>query len=229
MKHNSKEMEVKTINPILVNPQDPNVNGYVGSSSVNIDLQGQSQDVNVGDFVVKGSNPVFVGNQEASRNEFIYSEPVMLGDETLTPNDEYLYSNLTAEERQGRKQERKISREAARKVAREKANQTAPGKGEPTAAEQDAKAKEGKFWNVLKGGFESFKTSPSGQIILDSATNYLSNKLGGNSFSQPGGDVAAPPADEPKAEPMSKTTKYVLIGGGVLLVGVILYNVLSKK
>ncbi len=222
-------MEVKTINPILVNPQDPNVNGYVGSSSVNIDLQGQSQDVNVGDFVVKGSNPVFVGNQEASRNEFIYSEPVMLGDETLTPNDEYLYSNLTAEERQGRKQERKISREAARKVAREKANQTAPGKGEPTAAEQDAKAKEGKFWNVLKGGFESFKTSPSGQIILDSATNYLSNKLGGNSFSQPGGDVAAPPADEPKAEPMSKTTKYVLIGGGVLLVGVILYNVLSKK
>ena len=214
-------MEVKTINPILVNPQDPNVNGYVGSSSVNIDLQGQSQDVNVGDFVVKGSNPVFVGNQEASRNEFLYSEPVMLGDETLTPNDEYLYSNLTAEERQARRQERKISRATA--------NKTSPGKGEPTKEEQDAKAKEGKFWNVLKGGWESFTKSPSGQVILDSATNYISNRLGGNSFSQPGGDVPAPPADEPKAEPMSKTTKYVLIGGGVLLVGVILYNVLSKK
>lgn len=224
-------MEVKTINPILVNPQNPNVNGYVGSSSINIDLQGQSQDVNVGDFVVKGSNPVFVGNQEASRNEFLYSEPVMLGDETLTPNDEYLYSNLTAEERQARKQERRISREAARKVAREKANQTTPGNGEPPAAEQDAKAKEGKFWNVLKGGFESFKTSPSGQIILDSATNYLSNKLGGNSFSQGGGVVDDTPAgdDKTKNEPMSKTTKYVLIGGGVLLVGIIAYSVLSKK
>jgi hypothetical protein len=228
-KHNSKEMEVKTNNPILLNPEDPNVNGYVGSSSVNIDLQGQSQDVNVGDFVVKGTNPVFVGNQEASRNEFLYSEPVMLGDETLTPNDEYLYSNAGGDERKANRDQRRINREAARKVARAKANETSPGKGEPSAAEQDAKAKEGKFWNVLKGGWEGFTKSPSGQVILDSATNYLSNRLGGNSFSQPGGDVAAPPADEPKAEPMSKTTKYVLIGGGVLLVGIILYNVLSKK
>ncbi len=32
-------MEVKTINPVLVNPQDPNVNGYVGSNVVNIDLR----------------------------------------------------------------------------------------------------------------------------------------------------------------------------------------------
>lgn len=216
-------MEVKTINPILLNPEDPNVNGYVGSSTVNIDLQGQSQDVNVGDFVVKGTNPVFVGNQEASRNEFLYSEPVMYGDETLTPNDEYLYSNLTAEERKARKQERRISRATA--------NKTSPGKGEPSAAEQDAKAKEGKFWNVLKGGWEGFTKSPSGQVILDSATNYISNKLGGNSFSQPGaeGDGSTPPAGPPADEPMSKTTKYALIGGGVLLVGIILYSVLSKK
>lgn len=219
-------MEVKTINPILVNPQDPNVNGYVGSSTVNIDLEGQSQDVNVGDFVVKGTNPVFVGNEEASRNEFLYSEPVMLGDETLTPNDEFLYSNASGKG----KEERRINREARRKAAREKANTTTPGNGEPSAAEQDKKAKEGKFWNVLKGGWDSFTKSPSGQVILDSATNYISNKLGGNSFSQPGGDFSAPPAsDEPKSQPMSKTTKYVLIGGGVLLVGVILYNVLSKK
>jgi hypothetical protein len=219
-------MEVKTINPILLNPEDPNVNGYVGSSSVNIDLQGQSQDVNVGDFVVKGTNPVFVGNQEASRNEFLYSEPVMYGDETLTPNDEYLYSNLTAEERRAKRQDRKVN-----SAAKQKANQSSPGKGEPSAAEQDAKAKEGKFWNVLKGGWEGFTKSPSGQIIVDSATNYLSNRLGGNSFSQPGseGDGSTPPATPPADEPMSKTTKYVLIGGGVLLVGIILYNVLSKK
>jgi len=229
-KHNSKEMEVKTINPILLNPEDPNVNGYVGSSSVNIDLQGQSQDVNVGDFVVKGTNPVFVGNQEASRNEFLYSEPVMFGDETLTPMDDFLYSNAGGDERKANRDQRKINREAARKVSRAKANETSPGKGEPSAADQDAKAKEGKFWNVLKGGWDSFSKSSSGQVILDSATNYLSNKLGGNSFSQPGtegGDV--PPSAPPADEPMSKTTKYALIGGGVLLVGIILYSVLSKK
>jgi hypothetical protein len=97
-------MEVKTINPVLVNPQDPNVNGYVGSNVVNVDLQGDSQDINVGDFVVKGTNPVFVNDKEASRNEFLFAEPVMLGNATLTPNDEYMYSNLTAEERRARKQ-----------------------------------------------------------------------------------------------------------------------------
>jgi hypothetical protein len=215
-------MEVKTINPVLVNPQDPNVNGYVGSNVVNVDLQGDSQDINVGDFVVKGTNPVFVNDKEASRNEFLFAEPVMLGNATLTPNDEYMYSNLTAEERRARKQERRISRATA--------NKTSPGKGEPTAEEQDKKAKEGKFWNVLKGGWEGFSKSQSGQIILDSATNYISNKLGGNlGAEQGGGGVDDTPPAPPADEPMSKTTKYALIGGGVLLVGIILYSVLSKK
>jgi hypothetical protein len=219
-------MEIKTINPVLVNPEDANVNGYVGNNVVNLDLRGESQDINLGDFVVKGTNPVFVGNQEASRNEFLYSEPVMLGDETLTPNDEFLYSNASGKDKRA---ERRINREAQRK-AREKANETTPGNGEPSAAEQDAKAKEGKFWNVLKGGWSNFTKSSSGQVILDSATNYISNKLGGNSFSQPGSEPVAtndPSKDEPK--PMSATTKYILIGGGVLVVGIILYNVLSKK
>ncbi len=154
----------------------------------------------------------------------------MFGDDTLTPNDEYLYSNLTAEERQAKRQDRRMSREQARKVARAKANETSPGKGEPSASEQDAKAKEGKFWNVLKGGWESFSKSTSGQIILDSATNYISNKLGGNlGVEQGGGGVDDTPPAPPADEPMSKTTKYALIGGGVLLVGIILYSVLSKK
>lgn len=216
-------MEIKTINPVLVNPQDPNVNGYVGSNVVNVDLQGDSQDINVGDFVVKGTNPVFVNDKEASRNEFLFAEPVMLGNETLTPNDEYMYSNLTAEERRARKQERRISRANA--------NKTSPGNGEPTKEEQDSKAKEGKFWNVLKGGWDSFSKSSSGQIILDSATNYIANKFGGNTGAEQGGGGGAddtPPAP-PADEPMSKTTKYALIGGGVLLVGIILYSVLSKK
>ena len=213
-------MEVKTINPILVNPEDANVNGYLGGKLVNVDLKGKAQDVNLGDFVVKGTNPVFIGDKEASRNEFLFAEPIEVDGETLTPMDEWLYSNLTGEER--RKQR------ADRKAAREKANTTTPGNGEPSAAEQDAKAKEGKFWNVLKGGWDSFSKSSSGQIILDSATNYIANKFGGNTGGQPGPETT-PPAPAPTDEPMSQTTKIALIGGGVLLVGIILYNVLSKK
>lgn len=214
-------MEVKTINPILVDPTDANVNGYLNNSVVNIDLKGQAQDVNVGDFVVKGTNPVFVGDTEASRNEFLYSEPVELDGETLTPNDEFLYSNVTGEERRKRREERR--------AARAKANQTTPGNGEPSAAEQDAKAKEGKFWNVLKGGWESFSKSSSGQIILDSATNYISNKLGGTAYSQPSGEAPIEPKKEDEATPMSATTKYVLIGAGVLLLGIVVYSLTKKK
>lgn len=215
-------MEVKTINPILVDPTDANVNGYLNNSVVNIDLKGQAQDVNVGDFVVKGTNPVFVGDTEASRNEFLFAEPVELDGETLTPNDEFLYSNVTG------KEQRRIEREMRRK-AREKANQTTPGNGEPPASEQDAKAKEGKFWNVLKGGWESFSKSSSGQIILDSATNYISNKLGGTAYSQPGGEAPVEPKKEDEATPMSATTKYVLIGAGVLLLGIVVYSLTKKK
>lgn len=222
-------MEVKTINPILVDPTDTNVNGYLGNSVVNLDLKGQGQDVNVGDFVVKGTNPVFVGDTEASRNEFLYSEPVELNGETLTPNDEFLYSLATGDERKARRQGRRATRKTTATMEEIKANlQDVPGG--PTKGEQEAKLKEGKFWNGVKGGWDSFKTSPSGQILIDSVTNYLSNKLGGNSFSQPGGEApidAPKTGDEPK--PMSATTKYVLIGVGVLLVGIIIYSATKKK
>lgn len=221
-------MEVKTSNPVLVNPTDPNVNGYVGNNVINLDLKGQAQDVNLGDFVVKGTNPVFVNDREASRNEFLYSEPVELDGETLTPNDEFLYSNLTADERRAKRQSKRASRQIATTTEEIKQNlQDIPGG--PSKTEQETKLKEGKFWNTIKGGWDSFKTSPSGQILIDSATTYLSNKLGGNSFSQQGGGVDDTPPAPPADEPMSQTTKYVLIGGGVLLVGIILYSVLSKK
>lgn len=225
-------MEVKTTNPILLNPEDTNVNGYLGNNVINLDLRGQGQDVNVGDFVVRGTNPVFVGDREASRNEFLYSEPVELSGVTLTPNDEFLYSNLTAEERRAKRQGRRENRKTTATLDEiKKELQDIPGG--PTKTEQEAKLKEGKFWNSIKGGWDTFKTSPSGQILIDSVTNYLSNKLGGNSFSQQGGggevtdESKTKTDDEPK--PMSATTKYVLIGVGVLLVGIIIYSVTKKK
>jgi hypothetical protein len=221
-------MEVKTINPIFLNPEDPTLNGYLGSNTVNIDLKNQSQDVNVGDFVVKGTNPVFFNDTEQSQNLFLYSEPVMLGNQTLTPNDEYLWSNLTAEERRARRETKRATRRKTATMEEIQANlQDVPGG--PTKGEQEAKLKEGKFWNGVKGGWDSFKTSPSGQILIDSVTNYLSNKLGGNSFSQPGGEAPAEPKKEDEPKAMSPTTKYVLIGVGVLLVGIIIYSATKKK
>jgi hypothetical protein len=244
-------MELLTKYPVLVDPTKEQKDNFRFTANTK-GLPGDLQTVESQGFVIKGNRPVFEGEREISQNDFIYLDEIKDNNKVLTPMDEWLYSernisegelgfgefenwgdvfsNLTAEERQARKQERKISREAARKVAREKANQTTPGNGEPPAAEQDAKAKEGKFWNVLKGGWDSFSKSSSGQILLDTATNYLSNKLGANTAAQGGGGaVDDTPPPPPAPEPMSKTTKIALIGGGVLLVGIILYSVLRKK
>lgn len=222
-------MEVKTINPVLVDPTDANVNGYLGNSVVNLDLKGQAQDVNVGDFVVKGTNPVFVGDTEASRNEFLFAEPVEFDGETLTPMDEFLYSNASGDERRARRQERRAGRKTQATMNEIKANlQDIPGG--PTKAQQEAKLKEGKFWNTVKGSWDNFKQSPSGLVLIDSLTNYLSNKLGGNSFTQPGaGEPTPDPKKDDEPQPMSATTKYLLIGGGVILLGIIIYSVTKKN
>lgn len=242
-------MNIVTKYPILVNPVRPDVNDYK-LNDPKFDLPGAIQKVAVGDFVIKGTNPVFENDKEVTQNEFMYLKEIDSNGQVLTPMDEYLYSgrnysdgafdfgeftsygdtfsNLTAEERRARRQSRRASRLIATTTEEIKQNlQDIPGG--PTKAEQEAKLKEGKFWNTVKGAFDSFKTSPSGQILIDSATTYLSNKLGGNSFSQQGGPVDETPPAAPVNEPMSATTKYVLIGGGVLLVGIIAYSVLSKK
>jgi hypothetical protein len=242
-------MEIITKYPVLVNPLTEQKDQFRLSPNTK-ELEGTMQVVNTGDFTIKGATPVFEGDRQISRNDFIYRDQVTGGDNVLTPMDEYLYSERNISEGAlgfgefenwgdvfsnydgpNKKDQRKIDREARRKAAREKANKTTPGNGEPSAADQDAKAKEGKFWDVLRGGYQNFLKSSSGQIILDSATNYIANKFGGATTNTGGGVVDdTPPADDKaKDEPMSKTTKYALIGGGVLLVGVILYSVLSKK
>jgi hypothetical protein len=224
-------MEIKTINPILVNPSDTSFNGYSLTNTNNLDLEGQEQDINSGQIVVKGVNPVFEGDREITRNEFLFAEPVEFENETLTPMDEYLWSNLTSEERKAKRGQRKVNRDVRRKEARDKANQTTPGNGEPTKEEQEAKIKEGKFWDVLKGSWQSFSQSPSGMIVLDSATNYVVNKLGGSSFTPPPGgeNVTDGPKNEDENKPMSKTTKILLIGGGVVVLGLIIYAFTKVK
>lgn len=220
-------MEVKTINPVLINPEDTNINGYSLSNSNNLDLIGQAQNVDAGPVVVKGTNPVFVGDRKISTNEFLYSEQVELNDDVLTPMDEFLYSNASGN-RKSRREDRKNRRRNTATLAEIQANlQDIPGG--PTKAEQEAKLKEGKFWNSVKGGWDNFTKSSSGTILIDSLTNYLSAKLGGP-YTQFGNEQVVTDQDLNKTQdqPMSQTTKTILIVGGVAVVGFILYSVLKK-
>ena len=246
-------MELLTKYPVLVDPTAEQKDKFRFTSNT-AGLPGDIQTVNAGEFTIKGTRPVFEGDNEISRNDFMYSTQVKNNNNVLTPMDEWLYSernisdgslgfgefenwgdvfsNLTAEERRAKRQGRKANRKTTATMDEiKKELQDIPGG--PTKTEQEAKLKEGKFWNSVKGGWDTFKTSPSGQILIDSVTNYLSNKLGGNSVSQQGGggevtdESKNKTDDEPK--PMSATTKYVLIGVGVLLVGIIIYSVTKKK
>jgi hypothetical protein len=242
-------MEILTKYPVLIDPTTAQKNNFRFTPNTK-GLPGELQTVEAADLVIKGNVPVFEGDHEITKNDFIFLNEIQKGKQILTPMDEWLYSERNVSDgalgfgefenwgdvfsnASGKRQERKMSREAARKAARAKANETTPGNGEPSKEEQDLKAKEGKFWNVLKGGWDSFTKSSSGQIILDSATNYLSNRLGGGQGYS--GDVPPTglPTPDPKTddEAKNKTNKYLMIGGAVVLAGIVIYALsnASKK
>jgi hypothetical protein len=234
-------MEILTKYPVLIDPTKeqkdkirftPNTVGYPG------DLQ----TVEVAGLIIKGNTPVFEGDHQITRNEFIYLPEVKADGNVLTPMDEWLYSERNISEGAlgfgefenwgdvfanadgDTNESKKEKRRKARAAAKAKKDASTPGNGEPSKDEQDAKAKEGKFWNVLKGGWDNFTKSASGQIILDSATNYISNRLGGGSSYAPMDTTPPTTTPDPKAdESDNKTSKYLMIGGAVVLVGIIIY------
>lgn len=84
-------MNIVTKYPVLVNPARANVNDY-RLNEPSQELPGAVQKVAVGDFVIKGTNPVFDNDKEVTQNEFMYLKPIDADGETLTPMDEYMYS-----------------------------------------------------------------------------------------------------------------------------------------
>jgi hypothetical protein len=257
-------MNIVTKYPVLVNPVRPDINDYK-LNDPKFDLPGAIQKVAVGDFVIKGTNPVFDNDKEVTQNEFMYLKEIDSNGEVLTPMDQYLYSgrnysdgafdfgeftsygdvfeNFNGQDLLGNP----FSKPKTNPLGKPLGTSYSPTKitpaqfsatvkdipGGPTAAEQVDKAKkEGKFWNSLKGGYEKFKVTENGQIIVNSAMALLLNKLGG-----PTGTTTdtAPTADGNSNEklsgkqPMSKTTKTILIVGGVAVVGLIIYSVLKRN
>ncbi len=253
-------MNIITKYPVLVNPMNVDINDYK-LNDPKFDLPGSIQNVSVGDFVVKGTNPVFDNDKEVTTNEFMYLKEIDLNDEVLTPMDEYLYSgrnysdgkfdfgefdtygdvfeNLTGEDLLSNPYSKpktnalntSLQTQTISITPSQYAANVKNIKGGPTAQEQIEKAKkEGKFWNSVKGGWDKFKTSENGQIMIQSGASYVLDKLGGTNATNTTTDVSnttTPPSDS-KA-PMSKTTKTILMVGGVAVIGVIIYMIAKKK
>jgi hypothetical protein len=257
-------MNIVTKYPVLVNPVRPDINDYK-LNDPKFDLPGAIQKVAVGDFVIKGTNPVFDNDKEVTQNEFMYLKEIDSNGEVLTPMDQYLYSgrnysdgafdfgefisygdvfeNLTGEELLGNPFSKPKTNPIkpigkpgsfSTKITPAQFTSTVQDiPGGPTAAEQVDKAKkEGKFWNGLKGGWEKFKVTENGQIVVNSAMSLLLSKLGGaGSTSTDTAPIVDGNSNEKLSgkQPMSKTTKTILIVGGVAVVGLIIYSVLKQK
>lgn len=236
-------MNIITKYPVLVNPVRSDINNYSLNESSE-ELPGQIQKVAVGDFVIKGTNPVFDNDTEITINDFMFLDQIKRDSETLTPMDEY--ENITGEELLGNPYSKPLGNPYSKPIGKPSGfiTKITPAQftetvkdipGGPTAAEQIVKAKnEGKFWNGLKGAYEKFKVTENGQIIVNSSMALLLSKLGGAGTTSTTTDTA-PTADGNSNEklnskqPMSKTTKTILIVAGVAVIGLIIYSVVKKK
>lgn len=106
--------------------------------------------------------------------------------------------------------------------------------GEPSMPEQVSARKKGLFWDKVKGGWSKVSNSPGAQFALEKVAEFMKTKQGGGFGA--GGFTGGMPDSTPTPlptdttpEPMSKTTKIVLIVGGVLVVGLVVLGLVSKK
>ena len=104
--------------------------------------------------------------------------------------------------------------------------------GEPSMPEQVAAKQKGLFWDKTKGAWSKISNSPGAQFALEKVAEFMKMKQGGGfGGGYTGGlpDSTPTPAPATTPEPMSKTTKIVLIVGGVVVVGLVVLGLLSKK
>lgn len=105
--------------------------------------------------------------------------------------------------------------------------------GDPPMADQAKAKQKGLFWDKTKGAWAKISNSPSAQFALEKVAEYLKLKQGGGyTGGYTGGMPDATPTPTPTdatPTPMTKTTKIVLIVGGVLVVGLVILGLVSKK
>ena len=108
--------------------------------------------------------------------------------------------------------------------------------GEPSMPEQVAAKQKGLFWDKLRGGWSKVSNSPGAQFALEKVAEFMKTKQGGGFGAGAGGFTGGMPDSTPTPlptdttpAPMTRTTKIVLIVGGVLVVGLVVLGLVSKK
>jgi len=221
-------MKVVTQNPVLVGDNDI-YNGYTPDNDNNLDLKNSQQDINLGDISVRSSYPVIVDGKDISQNEFLYTIPSEIDGIDLTPTDEFLWAGFNGPTSGTNFKSTGLPANfGAGLTEKEYTEALKDVPNGPTAKQQKEKIKEGQFWNNLRGGWDKFKKTDSGQILIQSGVSYLQSKLDEkNQAAQQSQMPTATP--EAPIQPMSKGMKIALIVGGVAVLGAIVYYITKTK
>ena len=167
---------------------------------------------------IKTESPVIVDNNKISTINSIVNSPIKdfensydAGNLKVTTANPVIYENAD--------------------IALEEFYSNAPGDKEPSIKEKlDRKAKRKEFWNNAKGKWEKISKSPAAQFALQQLAQYQAQKQGIVDGSQnQTKEQITQPTTQPESQPMSKGMKITLVVAGVLVVGLIIYSVLSKS
>lgn len=192
-------MKVKTSNPIIIDKTKVSPSDYFSSAT-----GGTTVDY---DFL-----PEEIISSDDVRVTTKY--PVILNGSDISPRD--YYSNATGVP----------SLDPATLAAIEEAAKKTGSA--PSAKDQAAAKEKGVFWDNAKKAWKAFADSDAGKVAISQIDAALTARREAKYGSGQGGAML--PSDQAalKSEPMSSTAKALLIGGGVIVAGLIIYSVVAK-
>lgn len=192
-------MNVKTKNPIIIDGAKASPGDYYANAA--------------GDVSVDYD---YLPIEEVSADDVkvITKYPVILNGSDISPRD--YYSNLAGVPA--------ISTEnlaALQEMAKKSGSA-------PSAKDQQAAKDKGLFWDNLKKSWQAFSQSDTGKVAIAQIDAALTARREAKYGSGQGGAYLPSEQAAPKSEPMSTTTKVLLIGGGILVAGLIIYSIVAK-
>jgi hypothetical protein len=225
-------MKIVSQNQVLVGNNEI-YNDYTPNNENNPNLENSQQNINVGDISIKSSYPIIVDGKDISQNEFLYTIPSEIDGVNLTPIDDFLWSGFNGPTSGTNFKPTGLPANFGTGLTEKEYTEALKDvPNGPTAKQQKEKIKDGQFWNNLKGGWDKFKKTDSGQILIQSGVSYLQSKLDAKNNQNNQNTTNTTDTDKDtntSKKPMSKTTKIALISTGVILLGVIVYFSVKKK
>jgi hypothetical protein len=233
-------MNIKTKNPVIIDKQKVSPKDYYANAQgVSVDMEYlPTEEISAGDVKVVTKYPVVLDGSDISPRDYyanatgdvdvdmdylpteevtagdikvVTKYPVILDGRDVSPRD--YYSNVS-----GAPILSPEALAAIEKISKETGKQ-------PTTAEKDAAKQKGVFWDNAKQAWQSFAQSDLGKMTIAQVDAALTARREARYGAGQGGAFFPEQQQTQTQTGMSTTTKVLLIGGGLLVVGLIVYAI----